>query len=389
MSSFDFSSPLKPYSRRLLLLGSGELGKELVIEAHKWGIETHAVARYEAAPATQVAHFHYVMDMMDPDALRNLVEKVKPTFIVPEIEAINIGILQEFENQGIQVVPSARAVYYSMDRERIRTLVSDKFKLITSNFKFASTYEEFSEAVLDIGFPCVVKPTMSSSGKGQSMIRVTSEIEKAWNIAHEECRGACKKVIIEKFIDFDYEITLMTVRHRFVDDNDIESNIVSFCPTIGHRQEGGDFAESWQPQPMNDKALNECKKVAKMIVDDLGGYGVYGVEFFIKGDIVYFSELSPRPHDTAFLTLKTQNMSQFELHIRAIIGFPIPEIKQLVNGRAKPIILNSYPSQHVTDTIILKKKSNSELENLYIYIFGKPHSIGRRRMGIIIKTQDR
>lgn len=377
-----FSSAYKPYSKRLLLLGSGELGKELLLEAHKWGIETHAVARYERAPATQVAHFHYVIDMKDEDALRQLVEKIKPTYIVPEIESLHIGALQSLENEGYTVVPSAKAVYYTMDRERIRRLAHDKFKLITSNHKFATTYDEFEEAVKDIGTPCFIKPVMSSSGKGQKLITGSSleEIEGAWKYAHDNCRGGCERVIVEKFIDFDYEVTLMTIRHR--DSND--KPIISFCPPIIHKQKDGDFSESWQTYNIIPKnTTNECKKIATMLVNELGGYGIFGVEFFIKGSIVYFNEMSPRPHDTAMLTLKTQNMSQFELHLRAIMNIPIPQIEAHMPGVSLPLIVHNYDRQINGDIIEIPNKL-FEIKNISTYIFGKPYAEGRRRMGLVL-----
>ena len=380
MSVHSFSSAYKPYSKRLLLLGSGELGKELLIEAHKWSLETHAVARYEHAPASQVAHFSYVIDMQDDNALRNLVENVKPTYIVPEIESINIGTLQSLENEGYNVVPSAKAVYYTMDRERIRRLAHEKFKLITSNHKFATTYEEFIEAAKDIGFPCLIKPVMSSSGKGQMVLNSENDIEKAWTHAHTNCRGGCARVIVEKFINFDYEVTLMTVRHR-----DREGNpIVKFCPPIIHKQKEGDFSESWQTYnivPIH--ATRECEKIASMLVNELGGYGIFGVEFFIKGSIVYFNEMSPRPHDTALITLKTQNMSQFELHLRAIMNISIPTIEADMPGVSLPLVVRNYDKQ-VSGDIIELPDTLFEIKNSSAYIFGKPYANGRRRMGLIL-----
>lgn len=380
MSVNIFSSAYKPYSKRLLLLGSGELGKELLLEAHKWGIETHAVARYKHAPATQVAHFHYLIDMNDEKALRELVEHVKPTYIVPEIESINVGALQALENEGYNVVPSAKAVYYAMDRERIRRLAHDKFKLITSNHKFATTYEEFAEAVTDIGFPCIIKPVMSSSGKGQSVMQSFEDIEAAWSHAHNDCRGDCGRVIVEKFIHFDYEVTLMTVRHRDNDGNDT----ISFCPPIIHKQKEGDFSESWQTYNiLPARATAECQKIAKLMVDELGGYGIFGVEFFVKENVVYFNEMSPRPHDTAMVTLKTQNMSQFELHLRAILNIPIQTIKVEMPGVSLPLIVRNYDRQINGDVIEIPRKV-FEIKNVSIYIFGKPYADGRRRMGLVL-----
>jgi phosphoribosylglycinamide formyltransferase 2 len=380
MSFNTFSSAYKPYSKRLLLLGSGELGKELLLEAHKWGLETHAVARYEHAPATQVAHFSYVIDMKDETALRDLVEQVKPTYIVPEIEAINVGALQALENEGYNVVPSAKAVYYTMDRERIRRLAHEKLKLITSNHKFATTYEEFVEAVKDIGFPCIIKPVMSSSGKGQSVMKSMDDVEYAWSYAHTNSRGGCERVIVEKFINFDYEVTLMTIRHRDNDGNDT----ISFCPPIIHKQKDGDFSESWQTYNiLANRAHAECKKIAGLMVNELGGYGIFGVEFFVKENVVYFNEMAPRPHDTAMLTLKTQNMSQFELHLRAIMDIPIPTIEAEMPGVSLPLIVRNYDRQINGDVIEIPRKL-FEIKNVSTYIFGKPYADGRRRMGLVL-----
>lgn len=380
MSFNTFSSAYKPYSKRLLLLGSGELGKELLLEAHKWGLETHAVARYEHAPATQVAHFSYVIDMKDETALRELVEQVKPTYIVPEIEAINVGALQALENEGYNVVPSAKAVYYTMDRERIRRLAHEKFKLITSNHKFATSYEEFVEAVKDIGFPCVIKPVMSSSGKGQSVMHSLEDVEGAWSYAHTNSRGGCERVIVEKFIHFDYEVTLMTIRHRDNEGNDT----LSFCPPIIHKQKDGDFSESWQTYNiLANRAHAECKKIAGLMVNELGGYGIFGVEFFVKENVVYFNEMAPRPHDTAMLTLKTQNMSQFELHLRAIMDISIPTIEAEMPGVSLPLIVRNYDRQINGDVIEIPRKL-FEIKNVSTYIFGKPYADGRRRMGLVL-----
>ena len=380
MSVHKFSSAYKPYSKRLLLLGSGELGKELLLEAHKWGLETHAVARYEHAPAAQVAHFSYVIDMKDETSLRELVNHVKPTYIVPEIESINVDALQALENEGYNVVPSAKAVYYTMDRERIRRLAHEKFKLITSNHKFATTYEEFVEAVKNIGFPCIVKPVMSSSGKGQSVMQSLEDVENAWLYAHTDCRGGCDRVIVEKFINFDYEVTFMTVRHKDNDGNDT----ISFCPPIIHKQKDGDFSESWQTYNiLANKATAECKKIAKLMVDELGGYGIFGVEFFVKNNVVYFNEMSPRPHDTAMVTLKTQNMSQFELHLRAIMNIPIPSIEAIMPGVSLPLVVRNYNRQINGDVIEIPREI-FEMKNVSIYIFGKPYADGRRRMGLVL-----
>ena len=375
-----FTSPNSNFgSHKLLLLGSGELGKELLLEAHKWGIETHAVARYSGAPATFVAQYSYVIDMTNEQELRKLIAQVNPTYIVPEIESLHVETLLALENEGMNVVPSARAVYYTMNRERIRRLASEKYKILTSNYKFAETYEEFIEAVKDIGLPCIVKPVMSSSGKGQSTIYTLTDVqmESAWNKAHDECRGGCDKVIIERMLDFDYELTLMTLRHK---------DGVDFCKPIIHEQKNGDFAQSIQSMSfLNAHAEQECQKIAKLLVDDLGGYGIFGVEFFIKDNLIYFNEMSPRPHDTAMLTTQTQNMSQYELHIRAFMGIPIPRIELLYSGISVPLIITNNGSRNeekLSDAIILPKELFL-IKGMSIHIFGKPGVVKRRRMGLI------
>lgn len=376
-----FTSPGSEHSsRKLLLLGSGELGKELLLEAHRWGVETYAVARYEGAPATHVAHHSCVIDMTNEQELRKIVQDVQPTYIVPEIEALHIETLLALENEGFNVVPSAKAVYYTMNRERIRRLASEKYKFLTSNYKFAETYEEFVEFVKDIGFPSIVKPVMSSSGKGQSTMRCEKDIEKAWNKAHTECRGGCDKVIIEKMVDFDYELTLMTLRHK---------DGVDFCRPIIHKQKDGDFAQSIQSFSfLTRHAEEECKKIAKLMVDDLGGYGIFGVEFFVKGSNIYFNEMSPRPHDTAMLTIYTQNMSQFELHLRAFMNIPVPKIALRSSGISVPLIVRNSGSENelnMSDVIVLPEKL-FKIKDLFIHIFGKPVAIKRRRMGLVVYT---
>jgi phosphoribosylglycinamide formyltransferase 2 len=385
---FQFSSPYKSHSKRLLLLGSGELGKELLIEAHKWGIETHAVARYKNAPASQVAHFSYQINMLDKYELKLLVRQVRPDFIVPEIESINIEALLDLEKEGYNIVPSAKAVYYTMDRERIRKLAAEDFGFLTSKYRFAETFEEFTEAVTEIGFPCVVKPTMSSSGYGQSKLMNAQDIETAWTIAHNECRGECRKVIVEEYINFDHEVTLITVKHL----DSQGTSTVSFCPPIGHEQKNGDFAKSWQnPELLWKNSLEKCQNLSSYMVNELSGkngFGVFGVEFFLKGSTVYFNEIAPRPHDTAFLTLKTQNMSQFELHIRAILKLPIPKIKLLMSGASVPLVVKEEGTlieRAALDTLNIPKHI-LELEDTSLYVFGKPYVKKKRRMGIIVTT---
>lgn len=362
-------TPLTTTATRVLLCGSGELGKEVAIELQRLGCEVIAVDRYKNAPAMQVAHRSHVISMLDGDALRNIIEQEKPHYIVPEIEAIATDTLVALEKEGYNVVPTARATQLTMNREGIRRLVAEELKLPTSPYRFASTEQQYKQAIQELGFPCIVKPVMSSSGKGQSLIRSENDIDNAWKYAQEGGRAGGGNVIVEGFIDFDYEITLLTVRHI---------NGVSYCEPIGHRQESGDYRESWQPQPMTDKALQTAKEIAAKVTEALGGRGVFGVELFIKGDHVWFSEVSPRPHDTGMVTLISQNLSEFALHARAILGLPIPCIEQhgasassviLVEGESKQVCFSNLEqalSQPLTD----------------LRLFGKPEVEGQRRMGV-------
>jgi phosphoribosylglycinamide formyltransferase 2 len=354
-----------------MLLGSGELGKEVVIELQRFGVETIAVDRYPKAPAMQVAHRSHVIDMLDGAAIRRLVELEKPHYIVPEIEAIATPTLLELEKEGWTVIPTARTARLTMDREGIRRLAAETLKVPTSGYKFADTLEEFRAAAHDIGMPCVVKPVMSSSGKGQSVIRKEPDIESSWKYGQEGGRTGKGRMIVEGFIDFDYEITLLTVRHAAG---------TSFCAPIGHRQEDGDYRESWQPQPMSDKALAEAQRVAKLISDDLGGRGIFGMEFFIKGDAVWFSEVSPRPHDTGLVTLISQDLSEFALHARAILGLPIPLIRQL-GPSASAVILphgdSDGPLYRDVDAALAEPDT-------MLRLFGKPEIRGHRRMGVAL-----
>jgi phosphoribosylglycinamide formyltransferase 2 len=363
------------HSKKLLLLGSGELGKEVMIEAQRLGIETIAVDRYEHAPAMQVAHRRYVIDMLDPIQVRDIVEKEKPDLIVPEIEAIATSELIKLEEEGFQVIPTARAAKLTMDREGIRRLAAETLQLPTAKYEFADTYEEFVQATRNIGFPCVVKPLMSSSGKGQSVCRSEDEIEESWKIAMEGGRVQNGRVIIEEFIRFDSEITLLTVR---------AVNGTMFCAPIGHIQEGGDYIESWQPHDMTDQQINEAKKIAQAITDELGGYGVFGVELFLAQDKVYFSEVSPRPHDTGLVTLVTQNLSEFALHVRAILGLPIPEITLVTPGASRPLKakeeLNEYTVNRLDQALAVP--------NTQVRVFGKPVTKVGRRIGVTLSTAD-
>ena len=358
-----------PTATKVLMLGSGELGKEVVIELQRLGVEVVACDRYENAPAMQVADRSYTFSMLDSEALRKTIESEKPDLIVPEIEAIATDTLVELENEGFTVIPSARAARLTMDREGIRRLAADELGLPTSPFEFALTHEDFLAAVETVGMPCIVKPVMSSSGKGQSTIHSSADIESAWNYAQEGGRAGAGKVIVEGFVDFDYEITLLTVRHE---------NGVSFCEPIGHRQEEGDYRESWQPQKMSKIAIDKSKDIANRITEALGGKGIFGVELFIKGDEVYFSEVSPRPHDTGMVTLISQDLSEFALHARAILGLPIPNI-HFHGPSASAVILVNGESRQVAFSNFQQALSRP---NTSIKLFGKPEVSGRRRMGV-------
>lgn len=364
-------TPLSLSATKVLLLGSGELGKEVAIELQRLGIEVVAVDRYDNAPAMQVAHRSYTVSMLDGEALRAIIKKENPTYIVPEIEAINTDVLIEEEKNGRTVIPTARAAQLTMNREGIRCLAAQELGLPTSPFRFAETKEEFDAAVAAIGMPCVVKPIMSSSGKGQSVIKIPSDINTAWEYAQTGGRTGKGKVIVEGFIDFDYEITLLTVRHQ---------GGTSYCAPIGHVQIDGDYRESWQPHPMSPKALEASKDCAKKITDALGGYGIFGVELFVKGDTIFFSEVSPRPHDTGLVTLISQDLSEFALHARAILGLPIPEITQ--HGASASVALLA---QGVSTNISYGGVANALTQpDTSIRLFGKPSIHGSRRLGVTL-----
>jgi phosphoribosylglycinamide formyltransferase 2 len=368
-------TPHSAKATKFLLLGSGELGKEVAIEAQRLGVEVIAVDRYANAPAMQVAHRSHVISMLDGDALRAVIEKEKPDFIVPEIEAISTSTLVKLEQEGYRVVPTANATHLTMNREGIRRLAAEILKLPTSPYQFATIYEEYQHAIKTIGIPCVVKPVMSSSGKGQSVIRDQNDIKNAWDIAQTSGRGNAGTVIIEAFIPFDYEITLLTVRH---------AGGTSFCAPIGHLQVNGDYQESWQPHPMSKSVLEKAQYIAKAVTDELGGYGLFGVEFFIKGDNVYFSEVSPRPHDTGLVTLISQNLSEFALHVRAILGLPIPTIRQF--GPAASCALLAHGNGSNIQYRNLDKALN--LEDTQLRLFGKPEVRGERRVGVALSLGD-
>ncbi|MFJ7640300.1 MULTISPECIES: phosphoribosylglycinamide formyltransferase 2 [unclassified Peribacillus] len=362
-------------TKKVLLLGSGELGKEVILEAQRLGIDTVAVDRYEHAPAMQVAHRSYVIDMLDEKQLREVVEKEQPDLIVPEIEAIATSELLKLEEEGFAVIPTARAAKLTMDREGIRRLASETLKLPTAAYRFANTYEEFVSSATEIGFPNVVKPLMSSSGKGQSVCRSKDDLEACWKIAMEGGRVQNGRVIIEEFIRFDSEITLLTVR---------AVNGTMFCAPIGHVQEGGDYIESWQPHAMTEGQIIEAKRIAKKITDELGGYGLFGVELFLSGDKVYFSEVSPRPHDTGLVTLVTQNLSEFALHARAILGFPIPEITLITPGASRPL---KAPVELSEYSIVGVDKALAQ-PNTQVRVFGKPVTKVGRRVAVALSTAD-
>lgn len=362
-------TPLSSSATKVLFCGAGELGKEVVMELQRFGVEVIAVDRYADAPAMHVAHRSYVINMRDGDALREVIEKEKPSLVVPEIEAIATDTLVELEKEGYTVIPTARAARLTMDREGIRRLAAEELGIPTSPYLFADTKEEFLAAVEKIGIPCVVKPVMSSSGKGQSTIKNQDQVLQAWDYAQKGGRAGGGRVIVEGFVDFDYEITLLTVRHI---------HGTSFCEPIGHLQISGDYRESWQPQPMSTVARRAAEEVAKKITDALGGRGIFGVELFIKGDTVYFSEVSPRPHDTGMVTLISQNLSEFALHARAILGLPIPEITQY-GPSASSVILVEGESRTVSFSNLEVALSQKDTD---MRLFGKPEVIGERRMGV-------
>ena len=356
---------------KVLLLGSGELGKEVAIEMQRLGVEVIAVDRYPNAPAMQVAHRSHVVNMLDAKALREIVELEKPDYIVPEIEAIATPELIKLEQEGYHVIPNARATYLTMNREGIRRLAAEELGLPTSRYRFADSEEEFKAAVKEVGIPCVVKPVMSSSGHGQSVVRSEADIDKAWHISQEGGRAGAGRVIVEGFVDFDYEITLLTVRH---------AGGTSFLKPIGHHQVGGDYQESWQPQAMTASALEKAEDIAKKITDAIGGRGIFGVEMFVKGDEVIFSEISPRPHDTGMVTMISQDLSEFALHARAILGLPIPNIAFHGPSASKAIVADGV-SDHVSFSGL---ESVLAAPDTSMRIFGKGELNGHRRLGVLL-----
>jgi len=366
-----FGTPHSDHAVRVLLLGSGELGKELTIELQRYAVEVIAVDRYADAPAMQVAHRSHVIDMLDGAALRRVIEAEHPDLVVPEIEAIHTPTLVDMEREGLQVIPTARAAWLTMDREGIRRLAAQELELPTSPYRFCDNEADYRRAVADIGYPFVIKPVMSSSGKGQSIVRGESELQYAWDYAQSGGRAGQGRVIVEGFVDFDYEITLLTARHQ---------GGTSFCAPIGHRQEDGDYRESWQPQAMSDKALAEAQRQAAAVSNALGGWGVFGMEFFVKGDAVIFSEVSPRPHDTGLVTQISQDLSEFALHARAILGLPIPAIRQLGPSASCAVLVEGEgraPRYHGVALALAEPDTQLRL-------FGKPEVRGRRRMAVTL-----
>lgn len=369
----SIGTPQKQGATRVMLLGSGELGREVVIELMRLGCEVIAVDRYEGAPAQQVAHRAYTIPMLDGDKLRALIKEVNPHFIVPEIEAIATEVLAEFESAGVRVVPTARAAQLTMNREGIRRLAAEELKIRTSPYFFVESLAELKTAADKLGFPFVLKPIMSSSGKGQSVVKTPADIEPAFQYALEGGRGKSGRMIAEGFIDFDYEITLLTVRHIVG---------TSFCEPIGHRQVHGDYHESWQPHPMSAAALSESKRIAEAVTGALGGFGIFGVELFIKGDTVWFSEVSPRPHDTGMVTMISQNYSEFALHARALLGLPLPEI-QILAPSASYVVLGEGKSQNLSYTGLEAALSDPQVS---LRLFSKPEIDGERRLGVVLAT---
>lgn len=366
-------SVFTPVGKKALLCGSGELGKEVAIELQRYGVEVIAVDKYANAPAMQVAHRSHVLSMLDGEALRKVIEQERPDYIIPEVEAIATDTLVELEKEGYHVVPTAQAAYLTMNREGIRRLAAEDLGLTTSPYAFASNEEEFIEAVKKIGMPCVVKPIMSSSGHGQSVIRSQEDIEKAWKTAQEGGRAGAGRVIVEGFVKFDYEITLLTVRHCAG---------TTFLAPIGHVQVDGDYRESWQPQAMSSQAMEQAQNIAQKITDALGGYGIFGVEMFVCQDKVLFSEVSPRPHDTGMVTMISQDQSEFALHVRALLGLPIPNIQLYAPSASRAIVVEGDSDKVVFDNL----EQVLEEPGVQMRIFGKPEVKGHRRMGVILAT---
>ncbi len=368
-------SVMTPSGKKALLLGSGELGKEVAIELQRYGVEVVACDKYADAPAMQIAHRSRVFNMLDPDELMKVIKEENPDHIIPEVEAIATPVLLEIEKQGYNVTPTAKAAWLTMNREGIRRLAAEELGIPTSPYRFANTRDEFLKAIEEIGLPCVVKPVMSSSGHGQSTVKTPQEIDSAWKEAQEGGRAGAGRVIVEGFVKFDYEITLLTVR---------SVSGTTFCEPIGHIQVNGDYRESWQPQPMSPGAIEEARQVAKKITDALGGYGIFGVELFIKDDHVIFSEVSPRPHDTGMVTMISQDLSEFGLHARALLGLPVPSIRFYGPSCSRAVVVEGNTKEIEFDNL----EKVLEEPGVQIRIFGKPEIKGHRRMGVILATAD-
>lgn len=371
----NIGNPFTPVEKKAVLCGSGELGKEIAIELERYGVHVVAVDKYANAPAMQVAQSSHVLSMLDGDALAEMIEKENPDLVIPEVEAIATQKLIELEKKGYTVIPTAKATYLTMNREGIRRLAAEELGIPTSRYEFAQTEDEFRAAVGRIGFPCVVKPVMSSSGHGQSVVRDESQVAEAWKISQEGGRAGGGKVIVEGFVDFDYEITLLTVRHCAG---------TTFLKPVGHHQVDGDYRESWQPQGMSAAAEKKAQEIAGKITDALGGYGIFGVELFVKGEDVIFSEVSPRPHDTGMVTMISQDMSEFALHARAVLGLPVPEVRFYGPSASKAIVVEGdtteYEFQNVDKVL--------EEPGVQVRFFGKPEIKGHRRVGVILATDE-
>lgn len=371
----NIGNPFTPVEKKVVLCGSGELGKEIAIELERYGVNVVAVDKYANAPAMQVAQSSHVLSMLDGDALAKMIEEENPDLVIPEVEAIATQKLIELEKKGYTVIPTAKATYLTMNREGIRRLAAEELGIPTSRYEFAQTEDEFNAAVERIGFPCVVKPVMSSSGHGQSVVRNESQVAEAWRISQEGGRAGGGKVIVEGFVDFDYEITLLTVRHCAG---------TTFLKPVGHHQVDGDYRESWQPQGMSAAAEKKAQEIAGKITDALGGYGIFGVELFVKGEDVIFSEVSPRPHDTGMVTMISQDMSEFALHARAVLGLPVPEVRFYGPSASKAIVVEGdtteYEFQNVDKVL--------EEPGVQVRFFGKPEIRGHRRVGVILATDE-
>lgn len=368
-------SVMTPVGRKALLLGSGELGKEVALELQRYGVEVVACDKYANAPAMQVAHRSHVFNMLDGAELRRIIELEKPDHIIPEVEAIATPVLKELEADGFNVTPTATAAWLTMNREGIRRLAAEELGIRTSDYRFASDYDEFKAAVEAVGIPCVVKPIMSSSGHGQCTVKNPEEIDHAWQTAQEGGRAGAGPVIVEGFVDFDYEITLLTVR---------SCSGTTFCEPVGHIQIDGDYRYSWQPQPMSATAIEKARDIARKVTDALGGYGIFGVELFIKGDDVIFSEVSPRPHDTGMVTMISQDLSEFALHARALLGLPVPEIRFFGPSASRAVVVEGDTDKIEMDSL----ERVLEEPGTQMRIFGKPEIKGHRRMGVILATAD-